>query len=315
MNAHSHPSLGPGVYYDLPAERYHSDPTAEPSLSAGLATTLIHATPAHAFAESRRLNPDWEPDDKTQFDIGSAAHEVLTGKGRGIWVVDADDYKTKAAQAERDQARMDGYTPLTRIQAKQVDRMIKVARVQMQAHGIGNPFASGKNEVTLIWEADGITKRCMVDCLDVERRVAYDYKTAAGLAEPEGWVRTSMNHGCDIRAAHYLEGLTAVLGGEWSYRFIPQEKKQPHCLSVIQLSEAALFIGRKKARRAAEMWRQCLSSGVWPGFSTEIAVVDPPAFWEAKWLERESYEADFKRRTGADILTTAMKWQAPENHA
>lgn len=306
--------LAQGVH-DISAEQYHADPCREPSLSASLATTLVYASPIHAFAASRRLNPDWEPDDKTQFDIGSAAHEMLTGKGRGIYVVDADDFRSKAAQTERDQARADGFTPLTRPQAKQVERMIRVARVQMRAHGIGDPFEGGQNEVTLIWEADGITKRAMVDNIDTERRVAYDYKTAAGLAEPEGWVRTSMPHGCDIRAAHYLEGLTALFGGEWSYRFIPQEKKQPHCLSVLQLSESAIMMGRKKARRAAEMWRHCLDTGVWPGFSTQIQIVDPPGFWEAKWLERESYEADHKRRTGTDILAAAMAWQAPERTA
>jgi hypothetical protein len=122
-----------------------------------------------------------------------------------------------------------------------------------------------------------------------------------------------MNHGCDIRAAHYLEGLTKLFGGQWSYRFIPQEKKQPHCLSVLQLSEAAIMMGQKKARRAAEIWRRCLDTGIWPGFSTEIAVVDPPGWWEAKWLERESYEADHKRRTGTDILAAAMAWQGPQN--
>jgi hypothetical protein len=303
--------LAPGVY-DVAPEVYHNDPCAEPSLSAGLASELVYATPLHAWASSRRLNPDWEPEDKTQFDIGSACHELLTGKGRGIHVVDAEDFRSKSAQAERDQARTEGFTPLTRPQAEKVQRMIRLARVQMRAHGIGDPFEGGWNEVTLIWKADGITKRAMVDNIDERRKVAYDYKTCAGYAEPTGWVRTSMSHGVDIRAAHYLEGLKATLGGDWTYRFIPQEKKPPHCLSVLQLSESAIAVGQKKARRAAEMWRHCLDTNVWPGFSTEIAIVDPPGFWEANWLERESYEADHKRRTGTDILAAAMAWQAPE---
>lgn len=307
--------LGPGVY-DIPADRYHSDPCEQPSLSAGLAATMIDATPLHAWAASPRLNPNFEPEPKTAFDIGSAAHELLTGKGRGIHVVDADDYRTKAAQAVRDAARADGYTPLTRPQHEQVTRMVRLARVQMRAHGIGDPFERGRNEITLIWQQDGVTNRCMVDCLDEANRVAYDLKTCAGVADPDRWCRRSMDHGVDLRAAHYIDGLKATFGGEWTYRFILIEKEQPHCLSVCQLSEGALFMGRKKIRRAREMWRHCLSTGKWPGFSAQIAVVEPPAFHEARWLERESMEADHKRRTGADILTAAMNWQAPQgNHA
>jgi hypothetical protein len=302
--------LGPGVH-DISAERYHADPCERPALSAGLAAKMLDATPLHAFAASPRLNPDFEPDEKTAFDIGSAAHELMTGKGRGIKVIDADDYRAKAAQVARDEARAEGFTPLTRPQDAQVRRMIRCARVQMRAHGIGDPFDGGRNEVTLIWEQDGVMNRIMVDSIDEKNRVAYDLKTVAGVADPDRWLRRSMDHGVDLRAAHYLDGLKACFGGEWTYRFILLEKEQPHCLSVAQMSEATLYMGRKKIRRARQMWGHCLATGEWPGFSAEIAVVDPPAFYETRWLERESYEADHKRRTGKDIIEAAMNWQAP----
>ena len=120
-----------------------------------------------------------------------------------------------------------------------------------------------------------------------------------------------MGHGIDLRAAHYLDGLRACYGGDWTYLYMPQEKEPPHCLSVLTLSSAAIVIGQKKIRRAREMWSHCLRSGRWPSWSAEIAVIDPPPFYESRWLERESYEADHKRRTGTDILEAAMKWQAP----
>lgn len=303
--------LNEGIH-DISAERYHADPCERPSLSAGLAAKMIGATPLHAFTASPRLNPDFEPDEKTQFDLGSAAHELLTGKGRGIHVVDADDYRKKAAQEVRDEARAAGFTPLTRPQAEQVQRMIRLARVQMRAHGIGDPFEGGRNEVTLLWEQDGVMNRSMVDCIDEQNRVAYDYKTCAGIADPNRWIRTSMEHGSDIRAAHYLDGLERLYGPGWTYRFIVQEKAMPHCLSVLQLTEGALVMGRKKVARAREMWGHCLEHNDWPGFSAEIAVVEPPAFHEANWLERESYEAEHRRRHGQDILATAMRWQSPE---
>lgn len=306
--------LPPGVHH-ITSERYHADPCERPSLSAGLAATLLAATPLHAFAASPRLNPEFGPVSKAEFDIGSACHELLTGKGRGIFVVQADDYRTKAAQQARDDARADGYVPLTIPQDAQVKRMIRLARVQMRAHGIGDPFEGGLNEITLIWEQDGVMNRAMVDCIDAANRVAYDLKTLAGVADADQWLRRSMDHGVDLRAAHYLDGLKASFGGDWTYRFVLLEKDQPHCLSVAQFTEGTLFMGRKKIRRAREMWGHCLATSTWPGFSAEIAVVEPAPFWEAKWLERESYEADHRRRTGQDILTAAMRWQAPAQEA
>lgn len=303
--------LGPGAH-DIPAERYHSDPCETPALSASLASKIINATPRHAFAASPRLNPDFEAEDKAAFDIGSAFHEVMTGKGRGIFVVPFDDYRKKAAQEARDDARAQGFTPLTEPQNKQVLRMVECAKVQMAEHGIGNPFERGQNEITLIWKQDGAMNRIMVDCIDEENRVAYDLKSLAGVADPDAWLRRDMSHGTDLRAAHYVDGLKAVFGGEWTYRFVLVEKEQPHCLSVAQFSEPALFIGRKKITRAREVWARCVDRAEWPGFSAEIAVIQPPAFHEANWLERESFEADYKRRTGKDVLEAAMAWQSPE---
>ncbi|WP_210526320.1 PD-(D/E)XK nuclease-like domain-containing protein [Rubellimicrobium arenae] len=303
--------LGPGLH-DISAERYHGDPCERPSLSASLAHLLLSATPRHAWWASGRLNPDYEPEEKAHFDVGSAFHELMTGKGRGIEVIPFKDYKSKAAQERRDEARAIGKVPLLTKQDVEVRRMVTAARWQMRQHGIGDPFEGGENEVTLIWEQDGVMNRLMIDCLDRENRVAYDLKTCAGYAEPEGWVRTAMSHSVDVRAAHYLDGLSRVLGGHWRYRFVPIEKEAPHCLSVLELSEGALFMAQKKIERAREIWRHCLATNSWPAWSAEIAVVDPPAWHESKWLERESREQDFKQRTSQDVLAASIRWQAPQ---
>lgn len=190
--------------------------------------------------------------------------------------------------------------------------MVRLARVQMRAHGIGDPFEGGENEVAMVWQGGGVWNRAMADCLDRENRILYDYKTCAGLAEPEGWVRTAMGHGIDLRAAHYLAGIEAITGQRgWRYRFIVQEKAPPHCLSVIELGAETLDIGRRKLGRAREMWRHCLDAGNWPGFSAEIAQVDPPAFHAEKWLGREIREDEHRKRTGRDVLDAAMRFQAP----
>jgi hypothetical protein len=310
-----HQTFGPGAH-SLAAEVYAADPAQEPSLSASIAHLLIAASPAHAWEASPSLNPDHEPEEKTAFDIGTAVHAVMTGVGPVIEVIEADDFRSKAAQQARDDAREAGLVPLTRPQAENVWRMVAAAQRQMKAHGIGDPFArgadAGTNEVSLIWQADGVWNRARPDCMDLAASVAYDLKTVSGYADPEAWVRSAMAHGVDLRAAHYLDGLAAIYPGIWRYRFVLLERDRPHCLAVVELSGAAVEIGRKKLRRARSIWRQCLDGNDWPGWSSEIAVVDPPGWHETAWLDRESREADYRQRHGRDILAAALRWQSPQ---
>jgi len=303
--------LKPGVH-DIDPVDYHADPCETPSLSAGLATKLVYGRPRHAWAGSPRLNPAYKSKDTTAFDIGSATHEIMTGKGGGIAIIHADNYQTKAAKEARDEARAEGLTPLTLPQHDQVLAMVSSLEAQLEVHPIGNPFLRGRKELTLIWDKDGVRNRCMVDCAVVEGRTAYDLKTLAGYADPYHWLRRSMDHGVDIRNAHYLEGLEAVFGGDWAYRFILIEKEDPHLMSVAQMTAATNIMGAKKLARARQIWKRCTERNEWPGYSQDIAEVEPPIFHETQWLERESQEADHRRRTGADILERALQWQAPE---
>lgn len=296
--------------HDIPDSAYHADPCPEPGLSAGLAHLMVSKTPLHAWTKSQRLNPFFEPENKTQFDVGAAFHEIMTGKGKGIWHVEFDDYKKKAAQEERDKARAEGYTPLTTPQLDQVRTMQECANYWLQEHGIGDVFDRGDCERTLIWKRDGIYCRALVDCIDRENRVFYDLKSAANV-DPEGWVRNDLSHGTDIRAAHYLDGADAIFGEGWRYRFILTEKEPPHCLSVVELSPDALFIGTKKIRRARTMWRTCLTKQKWPAYPAEIVQVQPPPYVERDWLEREVFESTYRQQHGKDVLEAMMAFQAP----
>lgn len=310
-----------GIFYDvgvhdLPADVYHADPCPEPSLSAGFAWTMLEGSPLHAWSGSARLNPFFERKDKVEFDIGSVAHELLLGKGKGAFVIEASDYRSKDAKEQRDEARAMGYVPILREQYDRVEAMMEAAKYQLAAHGVGNPFERGRaantNELTLIWRKDGVYNRIMVDCIDEPARVAYDYKTAGEYAHAEPWCQRSMGYGIDLRAAHYLEGLNELMPGRpWTYRFIVQEKASPHCLSVIELSAATIALGQRKLDRARTMFRHCLDANTWPGLSRGIAVVEPRSYHEADWMAREEREEAFRQKHGKDVLEAWFQFQAP----
>ena len=103
----------PGLYA-LSREAYHGSPIVEPSLSSSGAVTLVQECPA-VFWTNSPLNPDFVPEQKFEFDIGSAAHLIILEPaqwGSQVVEIDADNYKTKAAQEARDAAYAAGKTPL-----------------------------------------------------------------------------------------------------------------------------------------------------------------------------------------------------------
>ncbi|MGH1414863.1 MAG: PD-(D/E)XK nuclease-like domain-containing protein [Pelagimonas sp.] len=301
--------------HDISDDLYFADPCPEPSLSATMAKDFIFGTPLHAWTGSQRLNPFHQPTNSTTFDLGSAFHTAMLSRGADIEVIDEKDWRSKAAKEARETARDAGKTPLLRHQFDDVGNMVDAARIQLGGHSCGDPFTGTDAELTLIWKQDGVWNRIKVDQIDRENRILYDLKTCAGYADPYSWLKTNMRLGIDIRVAHYIEGAKAVFGGDWRYRIIPVEKTPPHGLSVIELHPFAVDVGAEKVKRAREMLLRCLRRNQWPGYPAEICQTEPPAWFEAEWLERQSAEAAFKKAHGKDVLDFAFQMQAPAHAA
>src|SRR5512135_3837265 len=97
----------PGIY-DLPADVYHADPVPTGSLSSSGARLLLPpSTPAH-FRWAREHPRPSTP----AMDFGRAAHRIVLGVGEDLVEVQADSWRTKAAQQAADEARAAGKTPL-----------------------------------------------------------------------------------------------------------------------------------------------------------------------------------------------------------
>ena len=102
----------PGLY-QMPLTDYIADPAPEPSLSSSLAHTLITQTPIHAFMRHPRLNPGAPREESNKMDIGTIAHGLLLeGDESRIVLIEAEDWRTKEAKEQRDQAYADGKVPL-----------------------------------------------------------------------------------------------------------------------------------------------------------------------------------------------------------
>ena len=282
----------PGVY-EISANEYHSDPVVVPSLSSSLARALIANSPLHCWFESPRLNPNFQREEEEKFDLGTAAHALLLEGESGVQVIDAPDWRTKAAREARDAARAAGKLPLLAARWADVLAMVKSAREQLDAHTEADDmFTEGKAEQTLIWQEDtrdgAIYCRARPDFLHDDHLLIDDYKTTGASANPEAWTRGLFNSGFDIQTAFYLRGVRAIFGTQATFRFAIQENYPPYALSIISLAPDALVIAEKKVLYAIEQWAKCLRANHWPGYPARICYAGLPPWEEAAWLEKET---------------------------
>jgi hypothetical protein len=276
---------------DLSAADYHADPAEQPSLSASIANLLLTSSPKHAWTAHPRLNPDFKRTEDGKFDIGTVAHALLLNQHVDCLIVEADDWRTKAAQQAREQARSIGAIPILRKHHDAVLAMRLATTEQLANVDVAPPlFTDGKPEQTLIWQEDGVTCRARLDWLRDDHTAIDDYKTTSASAHPERWTRTLYTIGADVQVAFYLRGARAALGSEPAFRYVVQETSPPYALSVVSLSPAALELAQAKVDHALAVWKRCLADDDWPAYPERVCFAELPPWEEARWLEREARE-------------------------
>jgi hypothetical protein len=285
-------ALKVGIHEGISDEEYHSDPVGKiPSLSASIAHILCSRSPAHARAAHPKLNPDYVPDEKEHYDIGTAAHAILLEGRDAVEVVEADSWRTNAAKESRAAAYAEGRVPLLTHKWEEVQRMVAATREQLALIEDMPPlFEDGTPEVTLVWkDRDGVLCRARLDWLRDDRTAIDDFKTTDRNADPETWSRALYGMGWDVKAEFYRRGLRAILGPEVdaAFRFVVQEIRPPYALSAIALSPGVRWLAEAKIEYALTVWARCLASGEWPGYPSRIAYAELPPWEEERWLLRE----------------------------
>lgn len=284
-------TLAPGIHPQIDSAAYHSDAlTDQPSLSASIAVELVTKSPAHARAAHPRLNPNYErPDEKKEWDIGTAAHALLLEGEDVAYVVEGyENWKTVAARDEAKSARELGKIPMLRHQYDAVAEMVDVARAKLAAAYPGVPLLSdGKPEQTLVWQEDGTAFRSRVDWLSDDYTTILDYKTARS-ANAHDFERQLYAHGYDVKAAFYRRAVLKAQGVKADFLWLVQEKVPPFEFSVVRPGEDVWALGEDKVDKAINLWRRCMETGLWPGYPTQIATAEMPPYEEIKWLERSA---------------------------
>jgi hypothetical protein len=280
---------GDAVVRDLPHDQY----LAHPALSASGAKTLIRPGGPARFRHER----DHGRLPKAAFDLGHAAHAAVLGVGPVIVVVDADSWRTRAAQTERDLAYEAGRVPLLIGDAEKVADMAKALRAHPVASRVLHAGA-GEPEVSLFWHdpEHDVDRRGRVDYLrradENGRLILTDYKTCAS-ADPDALARAVWNFGYYQQAAWYRDLVIGLgLATTAPFLFVFQETTAPYLVHVVELDPELLHIGNVRNAQALDLFRECTAADVWPGYNDAgISTVQAPT-WALRQFEQELLDED-----------------------
>lgn len=251
-----------GFHDGIPETDYHADRN---SLSMSGAKLLLTAPALYRW----RLK---HPVFKTVFDFGTAAHKEVLGVGPELVVHDYDPDKvkspkaTKAWKEQQTDVRARGGVLLLPEEHQKVRQMAD----KLSEHTLAMRLLSdGRPEVS-VYAADeetGVIRRGRLDWLSTSG-ILVDYKSCAS-ADPREWagrwgVIAKLRY--DQQADWYLDLVDAAGGQADVFAFIAQEKEPPYLVSVVYVDDDDLEPARERNRQALRIYRQCVDSGVWPGY-------------------------------------------------
>lgn len=253
-------SHAPGIYPDLTNAEYHKDAALG---STGI-KTLALSTPAHFR---------WQQDHrehKEAYDVGTALHElVLEGEFKTVVELEYDSYRTKAAQADRDDAYEKGLVPML---AKDLTD-IYAMRDSVMANPLARKAFTGHiPEQSFFWDENGQMFKVRPDAL--RPGLITDLKTCQS-ADPAKFARTAYDLGYFISAAMYVDGVKELTGEDHAFAFVNVEKAGQFLTSVVELDAEAMAYGRSMIERAKRIHAECLESGRWPGYAPFTTVSLP----------------------------------------
>lgn len=279
-----------GLHDAIPAAIYHADPCEAPSLSSGIARTIINQTPAHAHLGHVRLGGK-KSEPTAEMILGNYVHGLLAGDVDEFCVGHYDNYTTKAAREWRDGVELSGKTPIL---LKTVDRAENIARAlreKLAPDLSTDPFSAGKPEVTAIWKDDEFWMRARYDRLILDESGfadIWDWKTTSADVSDDGLRRVIIDKGYHVQAAHYRRGLCALAPrfiGRISFIFGFVETEPPFAVRRVVLSEAFMQLGQTLLGRAVDRWKYCLAKNVWPDDSSGTRTLEPPPYYTMRVME------------------------------
>jgi hypothetical protein len=279
-----------GLVHDLPESLYHS----HQALSSTEARILLRPGGPARYRWAKDNPPLVKPSRK--FDVGSCAHTLVLGAGSEVVIVEAPDWRTKAAREERDEARAAGKAPVLRHEYEAVKGMAEGALANRTVRALFEQPGHPEVSAFATDPETGIETRARFDWLPeltLPRPVAFDLKTFARDATTDAFGRAVVDYGYHVQEDWYRWTLdhSGAQGNRPEFVFCVVEKEPPYLAAVFQMPVVLREKAAAKTARARRLFAECLDRvkrGVepaWPGLSDDVQFVDVP-----NWVMYEDEE-------------------------
>jgi hypothetical protein len=237
-------------------------------LSPSIAATLIARTPKHAWRE-HSLGGAEEREATELMRRGKLFDRLLFGVGPEIVVVDAADWRTKAAKEARDAAEAERKIAVLAHKHAEVQAAADGINRLLLDHGINH--LSGQCQHPVVWSSDGVSCKGYLDLLFLNSDTAtiYDLK----VVDDASVIKLDMR--ASLQATAYPEAIETLfphLAGRVTMQFIIAEA-DGWDMRLAEPDGQLRALGASRWRRAVTTWGECLRTGVFPGYPREVTRV------------------------------------------
>lgn len=245
-------------------------------------SSLKKASPKHVkFAYEN----DSEPTDAMR--LGTAVHTLVWEPHLFESEVVAFDGVRRGKAWDEFQAEHDGKLILKQ---DAYDTAVEIATAVCADPIVKELAREGLAETAVFTEEHGLQCRGLIDWIATHQATMVDLKVVSSI-EPRMFGNAVLRFGWDVSMACYVRWFTRESGKRIdAVKFVCVESKPPHDVVVVNVSDAVLESGWRKAEAMIRRVKECIETGVWPGIAngqeTELYV---PAYamdeeqidWEA----------------------------------
>lgn len=260
------------IIHDMSNADYH----AHPALSK-TGTDWLDQSPMHFKA-----NKEKPREETPAMAIGSAVH-TATLEPNTFWdryqvAPEGLDRRTKDGKAAWESLQASGKIILKAEDYQQIDAMAQAVRSHPVTEAL---FDEGRPEVSCFSKLSGVDVKCRPDWFR-EDGIIVDLKTTE-LASPAGFSSSVAKFNYHKQCAFYSDILAELGVDVTAFVFIAVEKSYPYAVGIYELDLDAIDLGRQAYLANLETYRECLETGIWPGYSTNVEVLNLPRW---KYLQQ-----------------------------
>lgn len=262
-------------------EQYHSDKTAINSTSL----KKILKSPA-TFYSDFVLGVKDEPTEAMKF--GTLVHRAILEPESFLksYIVTPEfgDLRSKANKMAKEEWLSSLPVETIVTTREELEHLTGMIESILKHEGARRLLSNGIPEVVGYYRDDetGLKCRVKVDFLRFDVSAVIDLKTTKDCSITS-FSKDIWNRGYHFQLAMYCEAVRAISGKKVEYpAFVAVEKKPPYEVAVYLADDGMLDLGYQQYRRAMRTLSECLKTGQWARYQTEIQQIALPhwAYYE-----------------------------------